>query len=100
MAKYKLTNKAVEDLTGIWEYTVEKWSEKQADKYYEMLLENCQEIANDPNVGKNYAGIKNELFGVKANRHIIFYRKSINEEPIEITRILHVRMDLKNRMNE
>ncbi len=29
MVKYKLTNKAVEDLTGIWEYTVEKWSEEQ-----------------------------------------------------------------------
>ncbi|MFV0530440.1 MAG: type II toxin-antitoxin system RelE/ParE family toxin [Flavobacteriales bacterium] len=99
MAEYKLTNKAVEDLTGIWEYTIEKWSEKQADKYYEMLLKNCQDIADDPNTGKNYNGIKKELFGVKANRHIIFYRKSINE-PIEITRILHERIDLKNRINE
>jgi toxin ParE1/3/4 len=34
MANYKLTNKAVEDLTSIWEYTVKEWSEKQADKYY------------------------------------------------------------------
>ena len=52
MAKYKLTNKAVEDLTRIW--------------------------ADDPNIGKNYEGIKDELFGLKANRHIIFYRKSNN----------------------
>ncbi|WP_435139267.1 type II toxin-antitoxin system RelE/ParE family toxin [Formosa sp. A9] len=99
MAEYKLTNKAVEDLTSIWEYTTDKWSEKQADKYFEMLLENCQEIADNPNAGKNYTGIKNELFGVKSKRHIIFYRKSVNE-PIEITRILHERMDLKNRINE
>lgn len=41
MAKYELTNEAVEDLTKIWEYTFDKWTEKQADKYYEMLLENC-----------------------------------------------------------
>ena len=99
MAKYKLTNKAVEDLTRIWEYTFEKWSEKQADKYYEMLLTNCQNIADDPNVGKNYNGIKNDLFGLRANRHIIFYRKFDNE-PIEITRILHGQMDLKNRITE
>ena len=78
---------------------MEKWSEKQADKYYEMLLETCQHIADDPNVGKNYKGIKDDLFGLKANRHIIFYRKSIIN-PIEITRILHESMDLKNRMNE
>lgn len=40
MAKYKLTNQAVEDLTNIWEYTFEKWSEKQAEIYYKMLVEN------------------------------------------------------------
>ena len=99
MAKYKLTNKAVEDLTEIWEYTMEKWSEKQADKYYQMLLETCQHIADDPNVGKNYEAIGDDLFGFKANRHIIFYRISIINS-IEITRILHESMDLKNRMNE
>jgi toxin ParE1/3/4 len=32
MAKYELTNKAVEDLTKIWEYTIDKWSEQQADR--------------------------------------------------------------------
>ncbi len=99
MAKYKLTNKAVEDLTHIWDYTFDKWSEKQADTYYEMLLENCQHIADDPNIGKNYEGIKDELFGLKTYRHIIFYRKS-DDNPIEITRILHEQMDLKNRISE
>lgn len=52
MAKYELTNKAVEDLTKVWDYTFDKWSEKQADKYYEMLLECCQHIADDPSIGK------------------------------------------------
>ncbi len=99
MAKYKLTNKAVEDLTTIWDYTFEKWSEKQADMYYEMLLENCQNIADNPNSGKKYEGIKDELFGLKVNRHIIFYRQLDNKQ-IEITRILHGRMDLHNRINE
>jgi toxin ParE1/3/4 len=99
MAKYKLTNKAVEDLTNIWNYTFEKWSENQADTYYDMLLENCQHIADDPNIGKNYERIKQDLYGLKVNRHIVFYRKT-NTNPIEITRILHERMDLKNRINE
>ena len=38
MAKYLLTNKAVEDLADIWNYTFDVWSEKQADAYYNMLL--------------------------------------------------------------
>ena len=99
MAKYELTNKAVEDLSGIWEYTLERWSEQQADKYFNLLLESCQDIANNPELGKNYEGITKDLFGLKTNRHIVFYRKRINQ-PIEITRILHERMDLKNRLDE
>ncbi len=99
MAKYELTNKAIEDLTEIWEYTVYKWSEQQADRYFNLLITSCQEIANNPELGKNYEGITSDLFGLKTNRHIIFYRKRINR-PIEITRILHARMDLKNRINE
>ena len=99
MAEYKLTNKAVEDLSKIWDSTFEVWSEKQADKYYESLITNCQEIADNLELGKNYEGITKKLFGMKANRHIIFYRTD-NKSYIEITRILHERMDLKNRIKE
>jgi toxin ParE1/3/4 len=99
MAKYKLTREAVKDLTTIWEYTWEKWSEKQADSYYELLLENCQHIADNPNIGKSYFTIQQELFGLKIKRHIIFYRK-LDNQPIEITRILHERMDLKTRLDK
>lgn len=99
MVNYKLTNKAVDDLTNIWNYTFDKWSEKQADRYYHMLLENCNEVATNPELGKNYTLVAENLFGFKAGRHIIFYRR-IDENTIEITRILHEQMDLKNRIKE
>ena len=99
MAKFKLTNKAVEDLSKIWEYTFEVWSENQADKYYEILISNCQEIADNPQLGKKYEGITLGLLGMKTNRHIIFYR-TLDENYIEITRILHERMDLKKKITE
>lgn len=99
MAEYRLTNKAVEDLNAIWVYTFDNWSEEQADKYYHVLLSFCQNIADKPDVGKNYEGIRPDLFGLVVNRHIIFYRK-ITTDFIEITRILHSRMDLKNRITE
>lgn len=40
-----------------------------------------------------------DYVGIKVNRHIIFYR-IINENYVEITRILHQSMDLKNRIVE
>ena len=99
MAKFKFTNKAVYDLTQIWNYTLNKWSEDQADRYYHMLLENCKEVANNPELGKNYSGITENLFGFKAGRHIIFYRR-IDENEVEITRILHEQMDIENRIKD
>ena len=99
MAEFKFTNQAVEDLMKIWDYTFEIWSENQADKYYEMLISSCQEIADNPSLGKNYSGITQSLFGMKTNRHIIFYR-TLNENYVEITRILHERMDLRKRIAE
>ena len=99
MAKYHLTNKAVQDLNEIWNYTYHRWSEEQADFYYEMLLENCQEIAENPKLGRSYEGVLPALSGHKIAKHIIFYRPA-GAEFVEITRILHENMDLPNRMGE
>lgn len=99
MTKFRLTNKAIDDLSEIWNYTFDYWSEHQADIYYKLLIENCREIANRPNLGKNYDGILNRLLGLRAGRHIIFYRE-LNSNEVEITRILHERMDLKTRILE
>jgi toxin ParE1/3/4 len=99
MANYTLTNKAVEDISKIWNYTFEVWSETQADRYYYMLLDSCQELADEKISGKNYPDIMQGILGFKVGLHIIFYRK-LKGNKIEIARILHSRMDLKNRIQE
>jgi len=99
MAKYFLTNKAVEDLSGIWEYTYEVWSESQADKYYELLTNSFQEIVQNPGIGKKYDEIDKVILGLRVGKHIVFYRVAQSND-IEILRILHQRMDLKNKMDE
>jgi len=99
MAKFELTKKAVEDLADIWNYTYENWSEHQADKYYQLLIESFKEISGNPGIGKNYSGIVESLRGLKVGRHIIFFRM-MEGRNVEITRILHEQMDLKNRIIE
>ena len=39
MAEIVYTNKAREDLLKIWNYTFDTWSESQADKYYEEIID-------------------------------------------------------------
>ena len=73
MAKYHLTNKAVEDLAAIWNYTFDEWSENQADKYYLLLLDSCQEVEENPSLGKKYDIVIEKLLGYKSNEHILFY---------------------------
>ncbi len=99
MAKYFLTNKAVEDLSKIWEYTYEVWSENQADKYYGLLIDSFQEISNNPGLGKSYDEIDSAMLGLRVGKHIVFYRM-VKPNEVEILRILHQRMDLKNKMEE
>ena len=64
-----------------------------------MLVESCKEIAYNPDLGKEYSGVAKNLLGFKSGKHIIFYHK-IDESEIEIIRILHEQMDLKNRIRE
>lgn len=99
MAKVILRQKAIDDLNDIWDYTFEQWSENQADKYYGTLKSVCKEIGTNPDLGKEYAGIERNLLGFKSGKHIIFYHV-ISEDEIEVIRILHERMDLKNRLTE
>lgn len=97
MAKYFLTKKSVEDLTDIWLYTRKEWSEDQADKYYYSLLDICQEVAENPNIAKHYNEIAQGLLGIRANKHIVFFRV-LSKSEIEIIRILHGMMDIKSKM--
>lgn len=99
MVNVILRQKAIDDLNNIWNYTFEKWSETQADKYYETIKFACQEIGRNPNLGKEYTSISRHLLGIKAGKHIIFYNL-ISDTEIEVIRILHQRMDLKNRLTE
>ena len=97
MAKFYLTNKAVEDLGEIWNYTVETWSENQADIYYALLLNSCKELANKPSQGKSYEGVEKNILGFKTGQHILYYR-TLTDTEIEIVRILHGMMDIKNHL--
>ncbi len=100
MAELLFSNKAVEDLANIWDYTVETWSEAQADKYYTSRVDVCQQIAdNFRPLGREYSEIMTGLYGYRTGKHIVFYRLP-SENTVEIIRILHERSDLEHRIGE
>lgn len=97
MANYLLTRKAGEDLSAIWNYTYEQWSESQADKYFLIITGAFEELASGKLHGRHYEDIHPGVLGFKVGQHIVFYRSG-KKGKIEILRILHSRMDLKSRL--
>jgi toxin ParE1/3/4 len=97
MATFYISNKAVEDLNDIWDYTVKTWSENQAEIYYSLLMNSCQELANKPNQGKSYDVVEKNVLGFNTGAHIIFYQ-IVSLKEIEVVRILHGMMDMKNHI--
>jgi toxin ParE1/3/4 len=99
MAKVILRQEAIDDLNDIWDYTFENWSESQADKYYLSIKFACTLIGQNPELGRIYDEINENILGLQSGKHIIFYHK-ISSDEIEVIRILHDRMDLKNRLKQ
>ena len=97
MATFYFSNKAVEDLNDIWDYTVKTWSENQAEIYYALLMDSCQELAHKPNQGKSYDVVEKNVLGYKTGEHIIFYQ-IVSKKEIEVVRLLHGMMDIKNHL--
>ncbi len=96
----KISNEAQNDLENIWLYTFENWSAEQADRYYNLILDEIEYLAKNPKDGKNYSHVRKDYFLSKVKSHLIFYKINKKENLIEIIRVLHQQMDIKNRLND
>ncbi len=96
---YKISNQALIDLEQIWLYTFRNWSIEQADRYYNLLINEMDYVSQNQESGKSMNHIKNGYRASKVKSHLIFYKTS-SESEIEIIRILHERMDIENRLKE
>jgi toxin ParE1/3/4 len=95
---FVIGKKAVSDLEEIWLYTVEKWSIEQADRYYHLIFDEINYICKNINAGKSMQHVRKGYRASKVKSHLVFYR--VLNDTIEVTRILHERMDIENRLND
>ncbi len=97
--KFLISKKASEDIEKIWLYTYENWSQEQADRYYNLILDEIEYIAENFESGKSVDYIKKGYRATVVKSHIIFYKKS-KHNIVEIIRVLHQKMDVENRIGE
>ena len=98
--RYKISTEAQNDLEKRWLYTFENWSIEQADRYYNLLLDEIEYLVTNPETGKDYSHVRKDYLRSKVKSHFIFYKVNKRENLIEIIRILHQQMDIENRLND
>jgi toxin ParE1/3/4 len=96
---YTISEKARDELRQIWRYTTRNWSEEQADLYIGLLRDEIEFLAANPGKGRNFSHRGKNYKYSQVKSHLIFY-KELSDSEIEITRILHKRMDIGNRLSD
>ncbi|MEL4307153.1 type II toxin-antitoxin system RelE/ParE family toxin [Joostella sp. CR20] len=97
---YKISQEANLDIENIWLYTYKSWSLEQADRYLNLIMDEVEYLAENPESGKDYGHLRKVYFRSRVKSHLIFYKINHKKEEIEIIRILHQRMDLESLLDE
>ena len=95
---YVISTKAISDLEEVWLYTVDKWSIEQADRYYNLIFDEIAFICKNPKTGKQMEDVRKNYRAAKVKSHLIFYK--VENDTVQIVRILHERMDIENRLDD
>ncbi len=98
-SNFIISKSALNDLRIIWTYTVNTWSQVQAERYYSQIMDEINYLASYPSIGKQLDDVRKDYRCSKVKSHIIFYRTT-KKQQIEIVRILHQMMDIPNRIKE
>ena len=94
---YRISKQAIVDLNNIWTFTFSMWSKEQADRYYALIIDEIEFIADNCLIGKSVEQTRKNYRVCKIKSHLIFYRK-VEGELVEVVRILHQRMDVKKNL--
>jgi toxin ParE1/3/4 len=97
MARYEITRRALRDIEEIWDYTISKWSVKQAEGYTDGLFSCFDSIADGDMAGKPIDHVRSGYRKASYGKHLIFFRVAAGGI-VEIIRILHDSMDIESRL--
>ncbi|MDA3837877.1 MAG: type II toxin-antitoxin system RelE/ParE family toxin [Candidatus Delongbacteria bacterium] len=96
MKSFKITEKAGSDLENIWLYTFQNWSLEQADRYYDLIMNEIFFLSENPTAGSIADHILKGYRVSRVKSHLVFYKYN-SAGFIVIIRILHTSMDVENK---
>ena len=97
-AAYALRELAVADLEAIWVYTVEQWGVEQAERYLKSLFACFEDLAENPQLGRQRNEVKAGYRSFPQGRHVVFY--VVAPAGIEVIGIAHQSPDVETHMGQ
>ena len=106
MAKYRFFHTADKRQDEIWDYTLENWGEKQAEKYIIELHEHLAKLSSNKLLWRTLPGnlavpddLDIHVYFSHYRHHYIFFRE-LSDGHIGIMTILHNSMDIPVKLNQ
>ncbi|MGE4557124.1 MAG: type II toxin-antitoxin system RelE/ParE family toxin [Desulfovibrionaceae bacterium] len=94
--RFRLTNRAYDDLKNIARYTQTTWGIEQRNEYLSRLDQSFRVIAENVKIGRNCDHIKEGYCSYSVGKHLVFYK--IDNETVLIVRVLHQSMDIESQL--
>jgi toxin ParE1/3/4 len=91
---YRLSARAEADLAEVWDYSAERWSVEQADRYVDALVSRFAWLSENGALWKPRPDLAEGLYSYPQQSHVIYFR-ACGDVPdlIEVVRVLHGRME-------
>ena len=87
MPDYRLSARALLDLSEIFAFSAEQYGRGQAEKYFASMRATFHRLALNPNIGPATRGVTSTLRRHSIGTHVVFYRPT--DTGIFIVRVIH-----------
>ena len=91
MANYRLQDRALADLSYIYETGILTFGLQQADRYYDGLIAQFEELASNPFLYRERMEMRPPVRVCPYGVHVILY--TLKDEDVLILRVRHARED-------
>jgi toxin ParE1/3/4 len=93
-----LTERTLQDLVSIEEYSIENWGKRIANRYLDDIEAALQRISDNPDVLREEPNFHNCLYVYRVNKHLLVC--DVQTDLIFVLTILHGNMDIPERLAE
>ena len=99
MPEIRLSPAARQDFLEIGDYTRDRWSEAQAERYLRQILQIIAEIGTYPLSGSEMSSLRPGYRRRRSGSHLIYY-VILETDIVEVVRIIHERADVSRLLDE